>query len=61
MPRSSEVGAVFAAGLLQGIALVTLPAASAISSHSCDDSLSSAEYGLLFVPRTLTALNRKSD
>src|SRR5215831_191187 len=56
MPRRSEIGAVYAAGLLQGIALVTFPAASAILTSPHYYSLSSAEYGILFVPQTLMAI-----
>ena len=55
MPRSSEVGSIYTAGLLQGIALVTFPAASAIFTNPHRYGLSSAQYGLLFVPQTLMA------
>jgi MFS family permease len=47
---------VNAAGLVQGIALVTFPAASTIfTSHSSYD-LSSSQYGLMFVPQMTTAI-----
>src|SRR5262249_54810455 len=56
MARRREVGAVYAAGLLQGIALVTFPAASAIFTSPQHYGLSREEYGLLFVPQTLRAM-----
>jgi MFS family permease len=47
---------VNAAGLVQGIALVTFPAASTIfTSHSSYD-LSSSQYGIMFVPQMVTAI-----
>ncbi len=47
---------VNAAGLVQGIALVTFPAASTIfTSHSSYD-LSSSQYGIMFVPQVVTAI-----
>jgi MFS family permease len=47
---------VNAAGLVQGIALVTFPAASTIfTSHSSYD-LSSSQYGVMFVPQMATAI-----
>ena len=52
----AQVGAVYAAGLLQGLALVTFPAASAIFTSPRAYALSSVEYGALFAPQTITAI-----
>jgi predicted MFS family arabinose efflux permease len=56
MNRRNEVVCVYAAGLLQGIALVTFPAASAVLTSPHHYGLSSREYGLLFVPQVVTAI-----
>jgi hypothetical protein len=48
--------AVNAAGLVQGIALVTFPAASAIFTSVSDYGLSSTQYGLMFAPQVATAI-----
>ena len=56
MGRRREVAGVYTAALLQGIALVTFPAASRILTSPQHHGLSSAEYGLLFVPQTLMAV-----
>jgi MFS family permease len=47
---------VNAAGLGQGIALVTFPAASAIFISRTGYDLSSSQYGLMFVPQVVTAI-----
>ena len=44
------------AGLVQGIALVTFPAASAIFTSPADYDLSSSQYGAMFVPQVVTAI-----
>jgi MFS family permease len=49
-------GVVNAAGLVQGIALVTFPAASGIFTASTGYDLSSSQYGAMFVPQVLTAI-----
>jgi predicted MFS family arabinose efflux permease len=52
----TEAVTVNAAGLVQGIALVTFPAASTIfTAHSSYD-LSRSQYGLMFVPQVITAV-----
>jgi len=54
--RGAESAVVNAAGLVQGIALVTFPAASTIfTSHSSYD-LSHSQYGVMFVPQVGTAI-----
>ena len=54
--RSSEIGAVYAAGLVQGVALVTFPAASTILTSPDYYGLSSTAYGGLFLPQAITAI-----
>jgi hypothetical protein len=44
------------AGLVQGIALVTFPAASTILTARGSYDLSSGEYGLMFVPQFIAAI-----
>jgi MFS family permease len=56
MAQRNEIVAVYAAGLIQGIALVTFPAASAIFTSSEHYGLSSAAYGAMFVPQAVTAI-----
>ncbi len=51
-----EVGAVYAAGLLQGLALVTFPAASAVLTSPSGYGLSNAAYGAMFAPQTILAV-----
>lgn len=45
-----------AAGLVQGIALVTFPAVSTIFTAQGSYGLSSTQYGLMFVPQVITAV-----
>jgi hypothetical protein len=52
----AEIATVNAAGLVQGIALVTFPAASTIFTAKGSYGLSSSEYGLMFVPQVITAV-----
>jgi MFS family permease len=47
---------VNAAGLVQGIALVTFPAASGIFTSHADYNLTSSQYGLMFTPQVVTAI-----
>ena len=51
-----QVGAVYAAGLLQGLALVTFPAASAVFTDPHAHGLSEGEYGIMFAPQTVLAV-----
>lgn len=44
------------AGLVQGIVLVSFPAASTIFTSPSQYGLSSGQYGLMFVPQVLTAI-----
>jgi MFS family permease len=52
----AQSGVVNAAGLVQGIALVTFPAASGIFTASTSYDLSSSQYGAMFVPQVITAI-----
>lgn len=54
-PRS-EIAAVYAAGVVQGLALVTFPAASAILTSAAHYGLSREEFGGMFLPQALTAV-----
>ena len=47
---------VQAAGLVQGIALVTFPAASGIFTSRTGYDLTSSQYGLMFAPQVVTAI-----
>jgi fucose permease len=56
MAQRSEILTVYAAGLIQGVALVTFPAANAVFTNSSDYGLSSTEYGGMFVPQAVMAI-----
>jgi len=56
MAQRSEILTVYVAGLIQGVALVTFPAASAVFTSSSDYGLSSTEYGGMFVPQAVMAI-----
>ena len=47
---------VYAAGMVQGIALVTFPAASSIFTSPSHYGLSTTQYGSLFLPQVVTAI-----
>ena len=52
----NEKFAVYAAGLVQGITLVTFPAASTIFTSRSGYGLSAAQYGAMFVPQVIAAI-----
>ena len=56
MATRAESAAVNAAGLVQGIVLVTFPAASTIFAARSSYDLSSSQYGAMFVPQVITAI-----
>ena len=56
MATSAESWVVNAAGVVQGIALVTFPAASTILTDPAEYDLSSSQYGALFLPQVVTAI-----
>jgi fucose permease len=53
----TEASTVYAAGLVQGIALVTFPAASTIFTSPAHYGLSSTRYGMMFIPQVVTAIS----
>jgi len=55
-PNRKAVASVYGAGLLQGLALVTFPAASAVFTSRAAYDLTSGEYGAMFVPQTVLAI-----
>jgi len=56
MAQRSEIATVYTAGVIQGVALVTFPAAGAVFTSSSDYGLSSTEYGGMFVPQAIMAV-----
>lgn len=56
MSRRLGIGVVYGAGLVQGLALVTVPAAGDILTSSRFHGLSSSEYGTLFLPMVAAAI-----
>jgi MFS family permease len=56
MATSVEKRVVDAAGVVQGIVLVTFPAASTILTDPTEYDLSSSQYGALFLPQVGTAI-----
>ena len=56
MASRAETSAVYGAGIVQGIALVTFPAASTIFTDPAEYDLSSTQYAGLFLPQVITAI-----
>lgn len=56
MTRRAQIAAVYAAGLVQGLALVTFPAAAAVLTGAGGYGLSNTQYGGPFVPQALAAI-----
>jgi MFS family permease len=56
MAQRREIIAVYVAGVIQGLALVTFPAASNVFTSPADYGFSSTEYGGMFVPQAITAV-----
>jgi MFS family permease len=56
MASRAENSTVQMAGLVQGIVLVTFPAASTIFTNPGDYNLSRSEYGAMFAPQVVTAV-----
>jgi MFS family permease len=52
----NETRIIYAAGLVQGIVLVTFPAASTIFTDADEYDLSSSQYGAMFLPQVVTAI-----
>jgi MFS family permease len=51
-----ETSVVYAAALVQGVALVTFPAASSIFTSPSYYGLSTTQYGAMFLPQVVTAI-----
>lgn len=56
MAHRSEIATVYATGLVQGIALVTFPAASSVFTSASGYGLSSTQYGTMFEPQAGMAI-----
>lgn len=56
MASRLESTVVYAAGAVQGIVLVTFPAASTIFTSPTEYGLSSTQYGTLFLPQVIMAI-----
>jgi fucose permease len=56
MVQRTEIAAVYAAGIVQGLALVTFPAAGTVLTSPQHYGLSSTEYGSMFVPQAVMAI-----
>ena len=56
MATRNETTVVYAAGVVQGIVLVTFPAASTVFTQRTRYDLSSAQYGTLFLPQVVAAI-----
>jgi MFS transporter, FHS family, glucose/mannose:H+ symporter len=56
MPQRTEVLLIYLAGLAQGLALVTFPAASSIFTSPHGYGLSASRYGLMFIPQVILAI-----
>jgi hypothetical protein len=57
MASRQETNVVYAAGMAQGIVLVTFPAASAVFTDPDKYGLSNTQYGALFLPQVITAIS----
>src|SRR5262249_45124434 len=51
-----EVGLIYAIGLVQGLALVTFPAASSIFTSPHGFGFGASRYGLMFIPQVVLAI-----
>ena len=56
MPSRSEVGLIYVIGLVQGLALVTFPAASSIFTSHSGFGFGASRYGMMFVPQVILAI-----
>ena len=54
--RIKAISAIYLSGFLQGVALVLYPAAGNIFTNEAYHGLSSAEYGILFIPQIIFAI-----
>src|SRR4029453_6169013 len=56
MPSRSEVGLIYIIGLVQGLALVTFPAASSIFTSPSGFGFGASRYGMMFAPQVILAI-----
>src|SRR5215472_565877 len=56
MVQRTEIAAVYVAAVVQGLALVTFPAAGTVLTSPQHYGLSSTEYGTMFVPQAVMAI-----
>lgn len=56
MATRTESNVVYLAGLVQGIVLVTFPAASTVFTDPAEYGLTTTQYGALFLPQVVTAI-----
>src|SRR5215472_17386391 len=56
MPRRFEVGLIYVVGLVQGLALVTFPAASSIFIDPHGFGFGASRYGMMFIPQVAMAI-----
>ena len=56
----TEAHVVQVAAVVQGVALVTFPAASTIFTSASEYDLSSTAYGAMFIPQAITAVAASS-
>ena len=56
IPRRTEVVLIYGIGLVQGLALITFPAASSIFTSPHGFGLSASRYGIMFIPQVLLAI-----
>ena len=56
MAQRREIITVYAAGMVQGVGLVTFPATGAVFTSSTHYGLTSTEYGAMFVPQAIMAI-----
>jgi len=56
MSRRTEIGLINVMGLVQGLALVTFPAASSIFTSPDGYGFSASRYGMMFIPQVVLAV-----
>ena len=56
MAQRNEIAAIYVAGVIQGVALVTFPAAGVVFTSASAYGLSSTQYGAMFVPQAIMAI-----
>ena len=54
--RRKEIVSVYTAAVIQGVALVTFPAASVVFTSAADYGLTNQQYGGIFVPQAIMAI-----